>query len=164
MHASHSIRTDCFDIKYGTDFMLVFVLGIPIIQIIFGGQPEASVLSLPLLVYHPTQILLGALLVPVVQSWMHSASSNKLVYCNTSSLYFRLYTYFYLQVQHFNFPCWYDPVCLLFVFMFRLTQYVNSVWARHSSHYLIEIYHIKDVTRSPFNTRIFCVHVCMYGM
>lgn len=44
--------------------------GIPIIKIIFGGYDGLSVISIPLLVYHPVQILLGGLLVPTVKAWL----------------------------------------------------------------------------------------------
>lgn len=45
-------------------------LGIPMLKIIYSGYPYLSVISIPLLMYHPTQILLGGLLVPVVKQWM----------------------------------------------------------------------------------------------
>ncbi|XP_065845660.1 sodium/bile acid cotransporter 7-B-like [Oscarella lobularis] len=45
-------------------------LGIPMLKIIYSGYEHLSLISIPLLVYHPVQILLGSLLVPVVQSWM----------------------------------------------------------------------------------------------
>ncbi|XP_041358515.1 sodium/bile acid cotransporter 7-A-like isoform X2 [Gigantopelta aegis] len=48
-------------------------LGIPIIKIIFGGYDGLSVITIPLLVYHPTQILLGGLLVPTIRSWLITA-------------------------------------------------------------------------------------------
>ncbi|CAB4042982.1 sodium bile acid cotransporter 7 isoform X1 [Paramuricea clavata] len=47
-------------------------LGIPMLKIIYAGYPYLSVISIPLLMYHPTQILLGGLLVPVVRRWMVS--------------------------------------------------------------------------------------------
>ncbi|KAK3099535.1 hypothetical protein FSP39_005926 [Pinctada imbricata] len=46
--------------------------GIPIIKILFSGDPGLSVITIPLLVYHPTQILLGGVLVPTVRGWMLS--------------------------------------------------------------------------------------------
>jgi sodium/bile acid cotransporter 7 len=48
-------------------------LGIPMLKIVFAGDPGLSIISIPLLVYHPTQILLGALLVPFLQSWVCSS-------------------------------------------------------------------------------------------
>ena len=45
-------------------------LGIPMLKIIYAGNSSLSLLSIPLLVYHPCQILLGGLLVPKVQAWM----------------------------------------------------------------------------------------------
>ncbi|CAH1099525.1 unnamed protein product [Psylliodes chrysocephalus] len=47
-------------------------LGIPILRIMFHGYSHLSQISLPLLVYHPTQIILGGLVVPQIKDWMHS--------------------------------------------------------------------------------------------
>lgn len=47
-------------------------LGIPMLKIIYSGSDHLSLLSIPLLCYHPTQILLGGCLVPSVQNWMNS--------------------------------------------------------------------------------------------
>ncbi|ELU03816.1 hypothetical protein CAPTEDRAFT_155695 [Capitella teleta] len=47
-------------------------LGIPILKVMFEGHPAVSVVSIPLLIYHPTQILLGGILVPSVRTWMKS--------------------------------------------------------------------------------------------
>ncbi|XP_062612126.1 sodium/bile acid cotransporter 7-like isoform X1 [Saccostrea cucullata] len=52
-------------------------LGIPMIKIVFSGDPGLSVISIPLMVYHPTQILLGGLLVPPLKEWMYSARRNR---------------------------------------------------------------------------------------
>lgn len=53
-------------------------LGIPILRIVYGGDPQLSALSLPLLIYHPMQILLGGFLVPSVRSWMHATDRQRL--------------------------------------------------------------------------------------
>ncbi|ESO99959.1 hypothetical protein LOTGIDRAFT_112710 [Lottia gigantea] len=45
-------------------------LGIPIIKIIFGNDDSLSVITISLLIYHPVQILLGGLLVPLVREWL----------------------------------------------------------------------------------------------
>ncbi|XP_051866298.1 sodium/bile acid cotransporter 7 isoform X1 [Pristis pectinata] len=45
-------------------------LGIPMLKIVFSGYEHLSLISVPLLIYHPTQILLGGLLVGTVKSWM----------------------------------------------------------------------------------------------
>ena len=45
-------------------------VGIPILKIVFGDSPNLSAFTLPLLVYHPTQILLGGCLVPFLQDWI----------------------------------------------------------------------------------------------
>lgn len=50
-------------------------LGIPMLKIIYAGSSSLSYLSIPLLVYHPTQILLGGILVPYIQKWLHGAKN-----------------------------------------------------------------------------------------
>uniref|UniRef100_A0A3Q3LLP4 Sodium/bile acid cotransporter n=1 Tax=Mastacembelus armatus TaxID=205130 RepID=A0A3Q3LLP4_9TELE len=47
-------------------------LGIPMLKIVFEGYEHLSLISVPLLIYHPAQILLGSLLVPTIRSWMSS--------------------------------------------------------------------------------------------
>ncbi|KJE89027.1 solute carrier family 10 [Capsaspora owczarzaki ATCC 30864] len=45
-------------------------LGIPLLKVLFGAHPQFHLVSFPLLVYHPTQILLGGLVVPMVRRWL----------------------------------------------------------------------------------------------
>ncbi|XP_018408477.1 PREDICTED: sodium/bile acid cotransporter 7 isoform X2 [Nanorana parkeri] len=45
-------------------------LGIPMLKIVFAGYEHLSLISVPLLIYHPAQILLGSVLVPTIKSWM----------------------------------------------------------------------------------------------
>lgn len=45
-------------------------LGIPIAKIIYSGYAGMSIVTMPLLIYHPTQILLGGLLVPSLRGWL----------------------------------------------------------------------------------------------
>lgn len=47
-------------------------LGIPMLKIVFASHEHLSLISLPLLIYHPAQILLGSVLVPTIKSWMVS--------------------------------------------------------------------------------------------
>ncbi|XP_013914817.1 PREDICTED: sodium/bile acid cotransporter 7-like [Thamnophis sirtalis] len=47
-------------------------LGIPMLKIVFEGYKHLSLISVPLLIYHPAQILLGSILVPTIKSWMIS--------------------------------------------------------------------------------------------
>ncbi|PWA23989.1 hypothetical protein CCH79_00018632 [Gambusia affinis] len=47
-------------------------LGIPMLKIVFEGYQHLSLISVPLLIYHPAQILLGSVLVPTIRSWMTS--------------------------------------------------------------------------------------------
>ena len=39
-------------------------------KIVFTGDPHLTLLTVPLLVYHPTQIILGAFSVPLLQRWV----------------------------------------------------------------------------------------------
>ncbi|XP_056633063.1 sodium/bile acid cotransporter 7-like [Diorhabda sublineata] len=52
-------------------------LGIPILRIMFHGYSHLSQISLPLLVYHPTQIILGGLVVPQLKDWTHMQGSKR---------------------------------------------------------------------------------------
>nr|XP_057924536.1 sodium/bile acid cotransporter 7 isoform X2 [Doryrhamphus excisus] len=45
-------------------------LGIPMLKIVFMGYEHLSLISVPLLIYHPAQILLGSVLVPTIRRWM----------------------------------------------------------------------------------------------
>lgn len=47
-------------------------LGIPMLKIVFAGYEHLSLISVPLLIYHPAQILLGSVLVPSIRDWMTS--------------------------------------------------------------------------------------------
>lgn len=49
-------------------------IGIPILKIVFSHSPNLSSMTLPLLVYHPTQILLGSALVPFLQAWVKKSN------------------------------------------------------------------------------------------
>ncbi|XP_071786691.1 sodium/bile acid cotransporter 7-like isoform X1 [Asterias amurensis] len=53
-------------------------LGIPMLKIVFAGYEHLSLISIPLLVYHPTQILLGGVLVNRVKQWMVAADKQRL--------------------------------------------------------------------------------------
>ncbi|NWR55696.1 NTCP7 protein, partial [Bucorvus abyssinicus] len=52
-------------------------LGIPMLKIVFAGYEHLSLISIPLLIYHPAQILLGSLLVPTIKSWMVSRQKGQ---------------------------------------------------------------------------------------
>ena len=56
-----------------SNFCHFILLGIPMLKILFGSYPHLSIISLPLLVYHPTQILLGGFLVSGLRRWMEAA-------------------------------------------------------------------------------------------
>lgn len=57
-------------------------LGIPMLKIVFAGHSNLSLMSIPLLIYHPVQILLGGLLVPTVKAWMIGAQQKGKVEAN----------------------------------------------------------------------------------
>lgn len=42
-------------------------------QILYGNSPHMSAASIPLLVYHPTQIMLHGALVPYLRDWLQRA-------------------------------------------------------------------------------------------
>uniref|UniRef100_A0A8I6AJM8 Solute carrier family 10, member 7 n=1 Tax=Rattus norvegicus TaxID=10116 RepID=A0A8I6AJM8_RAT len=52
--------------------ILILFIRIPMLKIVFAGHEHLSLISLPLLIYHPAQILLGSVLVPTIKSWMVS--------------------------------------------------------------------------------------------
>lgn len=59
----------------------VFLLaGIPMLKIVFAGYEHLSLISVPLLIYHPAQILLGSLLVPTIKSWMVSRQKVRIAF------------------------------------------------------------------------------------
>lgn len=58
-------------------------LGMPILKIMYAGDIILPFMSIPLLIYHPTQILLGGFLVPFVKNWMHKSPSKNSGLSNT---------------------------------------------------------------------------------
>ncbi|XP_068443642.1 sodium/bile acid cotransporter 7 isoform X3 [Clinocottus analis] len=54
-------------------------LGIPMLKIVFSGYEHLSLISVPLLIYHPAQILLGSVLVPSMRSWMTSRQKSSVL-------------------------------------------------------------------------------------
>lgn len=57
--------------------------GIPMLKIVFAGYEHLSLISVPLLIYHPAQILLGSVLVPTIRSWMTSRQKVRANASNT---------------------------------------------------------------------------------
>ena len=47
-------------------------LGVPILQVIYGGNPNIGLYSTPLLIYHAEQLVAGALLIDVLKKWVHA--------------------------------------------------------------------------------------------
>lgn len=52
-------------------------LGIPVLQIVFADHPFLPMISAPLLMYHPIQIVVGGLLVPTVRDWIERETSKR---------------------------------------------------------------------------------------
>ncbi len=44
-------------------------LGIPIIQILFAGDPQIGLITIPLLIYHPTELFSGSLMSSYIGKW-----------------------------------------------------------------------------------------------
>ena len=51
-------------------------LGIPMLSAMFGDSREGVLYAVPLLVYHPMQILLGGLLVPYLKNWVSISDAS----------------------------------------------------------------------------------------
>ncbi|KAI8901974.1 putative sodium bile acid cotransporter [Globomyces pollinis-pini] len=45
-------------------------LGIPLINVIFNGNPALGIISIPLLVYHAEQLFIGSFMIPWFQNWV----------------------------------------------------------------------------------------------
>jgi len=48
-------------------------LGFPMIAVLFGSQPNVGLLSLPLLIYHPSQIVIGSFFIRPLKAWVERA-------------------------------------------------------------------------------------------
>ena len=46
-------------------------LGVPMLNIIYHQDSSLPLFSVPLLIYHPTQILLGGFIAPYAKKWLH---------------------------------------------------------------------------------------------
>ncbi|KAG2465368.1 ZN827 protein, partial [Polypterus senegalus] len=66
-----SLHSDVSWPSHSPDLALCdFFSSIPMLKIVFEGYEHLSLISVPLLIYHPAQILLGSVLVPTIKSWM----------------------------------------------------------------------------------------------
>lgn len=80
--------------------------GIPMLKIVFAGHEHLSLISVPLLVYHPVQILLGSVLVPTIKSWMVSRQKVRLQKDLICIPIRSKFCFWILAVRiHFNFRC-----------------------------------------------------------
>ncbi|KAH9276086.1 hypothetical protein BASA83_001359 [Batrachochytrium salamandrivorans] len=53
-------------------------LGIPMMNVLFPGRSDLSVMLMPLLIYHPTQILVGSVCVGSLRDWIANEQSSTL--------------------------------------------------------------------------------------
>ena len=44
-------------------------MGVPLINAIYEGNPSVGLYTLPLLVWHPTQLVIGSYLAPKLRQW-----------------------------------------------------------------------------------------------
>lgn len=51
-------------------------MGIPLLNIIYGDNPALGIISVPLLIYHPTQLIVGSILVPKFEAWVGAEESD----------------------------------------------------------------------------------------
>ena len=56
------------------------------LEIVFEGYEHLSLISVPLLIYHPAQILLGSILVPTIKTWMNATQKVTNMQKNTQTL------------------------------------------------------------------------------
>ncbi len=54
-------------------------LGIPIISAVYESRPEAGLLSLPLIIYHAEQILVGSLITAPLKRWVRRCVERRTV-------------------------------------------------------------------------------------
>lgn len=54
-------------------------LGVPVLKIVFASSPILPLLSLPLLMYHPIQIVLGGMAAPFIKSWVTAGTGLPIV-------------------------------------------------------------------------------------
>ena len=52
-------------------------LGIPIIQAVYEHNPAAGLLSLPLIIYHAAQILMGSLITAPLKRWVNKRARER---------------------------------------------------------------------------------------
>lgn len=69
------------------------------LKIVFAGHEHLSLISVPLLIYHPVQILLGSVLVPTIKSWMVSRQKVRL-WKDLIWIQIRLKCYFWILALH----------------------------------------------------------------
>ena len=52
-------------------------LGVPVLKVVFSTSPILPLLSTPLLMYHPLQIVLGGLAAPLIKTWVLSPDKDE---------------------------------------------------------------------------------------
>jgi sodium/bile acid cotransporter 7 len=51
-------------------------MGLPIISIIYEGRPDIGLISLPLLIYHPSQLVIGSFFLGKIKEFVHNDPRN----------------------------------------------------------------------------------------
>ncbi|XP_059157776.1 sodium/bile acid cotransporter 7-like isoform X3 [Physella acuta] len=69
---------DCVTIAFSGTHKSI-TLGMPVIEIIFEGNPNISYLSVPLLIYNPMQIVLGGMSIELLERWLNSHRNSRKV-------------------------------------------------------------------------------------
>ena len=71
-----SLTTGMFLTKIQSNILFNFYIGMPILQMIF---PNNVSITIPLLIYHPMQIIIGNYLTPRFQVWLKDVKHTWLV-------------------------------------------------------------------------------------
>ena len=62
-------------------------LGLPLLNLVFGSESkELPILSIPLLMYHPLQIVCGSVLAPHLKTWMRMGNLGDIELTSTPSM------------------------------------------------------------------------------
>ncbi|TSL61116.1 Sodium/bile acid cotransporter 7 [Bagarius yarrelli] len=80
--------------------LIIIFISIPMLKIVFAGFQHLSLISVPLLIYHPAQILLGSILVPTIKTWMNK--SQKVANTHTHT---HIHTHQCNSLPHPSFLC-----------------------------------------------------------
>ncbi|XP_059157775.1 sodium/bile acid cotransporter 7-like isoform X2 [Physella acuta] len=77
-------------------------IGMPVIEIIFEGNPNISYLSVPLLIYNPMQIVLGGMSIELLERWLNSHRNSRRTSARNSYWYYEKNYYFIVKYLIFK--------------------------------------------------------------